>query len=317
MKTFLTLFFVYLLAPSVSAKLVSKLSSQLNDYNLNISSQYNIAVFSRSEAHFKNATIWQVAIAKNGSFKTAHKLTLGPKQYRYSDPMLSPDGQTLLFISDMPLASEYKRDDYNIWQASWSLGQWTNIHPLSSVNSEADELSPEIHNGSLYFSSTRSGKLSLYQIDIVNKSSKVTPYKAIQHKRLSQSDLTFSPDGNIALYWQLSEDRKDSILMMQQRTSEGWGLPKMMHNRVQSIAFEFTPQFSPDGQWLYISSARKTDDYQHLNIHKFPTKEIFPHAWYKNNLGKVELDVLANRKQIKSIKTFEYDLNIKQGNSLN
>jgi|GEM_PF-4418750 len=315
MKTLISILFLCTLIPRASAELVTTLSSQLNDYNFNISSRYNVAVFARSEHGFNNAKIWQVDISQGNEFSIPQQLHLGPEKYRYSDPMLSADGKTLLFISDRPLTLEDKSDDYNIWQASLIQGQWTNIHALAGVNSEADELGPEMHNGILYFSSARDGKLSLYQSDTRIKTVNITAYQEITHKSLAQSDLTFSPDGNIAVFWQLSADKKDSLLMMQLRTSQGWGQARLMPNQVQSSAFEFTPQFSPDGQWLYISSARSVEDYQQLNIHRFAAKEIFPSSWYQQSLSSEQLDILANREKITAIQSFEYDLLVKRGNS--
>lgn len=314
MKIKIPLFLSYFLTFYASAELVPELSSQLNDYNLNISSRYNTAVFARSNPDFTGSRIWQVKLASDNRFETPQMLSFGPEQYRYSDPMLSADGHTLFFISDRPLTPDDKSEDYNIWQASWVEGEWQNIHPLAvEINSDTDELGPELHNGILYFSSARNGKLSLYQADTTKSTVVVTPYKEIVHPTFQQSDLTFSPDGSIAVFWQLTEDQKDTVLMMQRRASTGWESPIIMPAQVQSSAYEFTPQFSPDGQWLYITSGRPAEGYEQLNIHRFATKEIFPPSWYKEHLGKVDMPVLADKKRMASIKSFEYDLEIIRG----
>jgi len=318
MKIHVLLFFLCFLTANVAAEIVSQLSSPLNDYNFNLSSQYNTAVFARSEEDFKGAKVWQVNIDKDNNFETPQQVTLGPDQYRYSDPMLSADGQTLLFISDMPLNQKDIAKDYNIWQATWTAGKWTNIHPLSDIiNSEEDELGPEIHNDILYFSSARTGKLSIYQTNISKRTLIVTPYMPIQHKSKQQSDLTFSPDGNIAVFWQLSDNKKDSKLMMQHRSSKGWSQPQFMKDEVQSAAYEFTPQFSPDGQWLYITSNRDAESFKQLNIHRFSTQKIFPKTWYQHSLSAVTLPILASKERMQSIHSFEYDLSIEQSDILN
>jgi Tol biopolymer transport system component len=278
-KNLISMIILLCLAPYSSAELVTELSSKLNDYNLNISSRYNTAVFARSEAHFNHAKVWQVDIGKKGNFKTPKQLLLGPEKYNYSDPMLSADGQTLLFISDRPLNEKDKATDYNIWQATWSGKQWKDIQPLSeTINSNTDELGPEVHNGILYFSSARSGKLSLYQATHVSGDFTVTSYDSIPQSALSQSDLSFSPNGNIAVFWQSSSNKKDTVLMMQRRLKgkEKWSTPIAMPDIVQSTAYEFTPQFSPDGQWLYLASARKKKGYEKLNIYRFASEKIFP-----------------------------------------
>ncbi|SFD37694.1 TolB family protein [Pseudoalteromonas denitrificans] len=310
-KIFLLVMFLW--AQTASSTLVSQLSSEQNDYSFNISSRYNLAVFARSDKNFKNATIWQTKITKNAHFEPPEMVVLGPREYSYSDPMLTADGETLLFVSDLPLNSQDKSNDYNIWQASWHKSKWQNIQPLpANINSDSDEFGPELHNGVLYFSSFRNGKLSLYQSNTITKAARVTPYQYIQHKRLSQSDITFSPDSNIALFWQRSKDKKDTILMMQRRTNKVWGKPIQMPASIQSKGEEFSPQFSPDGQWLYISSNRQTNQDKQFNIHKFATKNVFPSAWYQAHLAQVDISILANKKHMMSVRSFEYDLEIEQ-----
>jgi hypothetical protein len=233
--------------------------------------------------------------------------------------MLSADGQILLFISNRPLNEEEKATDYNIWQATWSNQAWKNIHPLpETINSNADELGPELHNGILYFSSARSGKLSFYQATQVNGDFRVTSYDSIQHDALSQSDLSFSPDGNIAVFWQLSANKKDTVLMMQRRLKEKgkWSTPIAMPEFLQSTAYEITPQFSPDGQWLYLASARKNKDYEKLNIHRFSSEKVFPESWYRQYLATKNLSILESTSTLQSIKSIEYHLEIKRENTI-
>lgn len=293
------------------AKIEQHYSSSLNDYNFNISSNYDRAVLARSEDNFKNAKVWQSIRQSDGSYSTPEMLNLGPSEFKYSDPMLSADGQTLLFISNRPLHKDDVADDYNIWQAKLLNGSWQQVLALPfPINTEADEFAPELHRGVLYFSSSTKGHLSLYQADILDDGFALSEYEPLQKKERSRSDLTFSPDGNIALFWEISEDKKDTHLMMQRKQRGNWLSPIKMPTMVQSPTYEFTPQFSPDGQWLYYSSAKKTKNSDQLNIHKVASSKVFPNEWYQAHLAGKKMNLLSSQKTLNNITSFSYQFDL-------
>jgi len=307
----LSLFLTLFLVPSVSANLEKAYSSDLNDYNFNISSKYDRAVFARSEKNFANAKVWQVLRQKDGKFSHPEQLNLGPAQYKYSDPMLTADGQTLTFISNRPLTDSDKTEDYNIWQAELLDGTWSKIEPLPyPVNTDADELGPEIHNGILYYASSTKGYLSIYQARQYDANYQVSEYTPLSTEGTSRSDLTFSPDGNIALFWQHSAEKNDTHLMMQRKMNQKWSKPEKMPPAAQSPAYEFTPQFSPDGQWLYFASGKDNNGFKGLNIHKISSKELFPASWYQSHLVANELSLLAPQAVMDNITSFSYDFSL-------
>lgn len=309
--TLLSCFVVSAVSTAVNAEILETFSSDANDYNFNISPAFDRAVFATAKDNFEQGKIWQVLRLKNGTYAQAEQLNLGPSQYKYSDPMLVKDGKTLLFISDRPLHDKDVANDYNIWQASLVEGEWQNIKALpSSVNSEHDELGPELHNGVLYFASGIKGQLAVYQAKPQGLTYKTREFSPLANSKLSRSDITFSPNGNIALFWQLSEDKTDTELMMMRKKSGRWSEPKKAHASIQSPRYEFTPQFSPDGQWLFFSSAKINERYKGLNIHKVPTQDVFPTDWYDKELGHVNLDVIAPKKILNQINSISYAMRL-------
>lgn len=303
--------FIFSFSAYAQVEMVEAFSSNANDYNFNVSAKYDRAVFARADDNFENGKVWQALRGKDGHFLPAEMLTLGPSQYKYSDPMLTHDGKTLIFISDRPLNEDDTATDYNVWQASLINGHWQEIKPLpESVNSSASELGPELHNGVLYFSSAKDGQLKLYQGIKQGDAYEVSEYSPLSGSQRARSDLTFSPDGNLALFWQHSDDKKDTKLMMQRKQKEAWSQPIEAPAIIQSEHFEYTPQFSPDGQWLYFASEKPTESKKGLSIHKVSSLKVFPSDWYTRHLGAVTLDILATQAELQRINGFSYTLKL-------
>jgi hypothetical protein len=77
-------------------------------------------------------------------------------QYRDSDPVLTPDGNTLLFASDRP-RNGVESHSFYIWSARRTAKGWADLHPLDGpVNSEGSQVFASMaNNGNLYFTSDR------------------------------------------------------------------------------------------------------------------------------------------------------------------
>lgn len=105
-----------------------------------------------------------------GTWSDAQKLVIFPdSSISVAHPAISPDGQTLYFVSDSPKGYGGK----DIWKAQIADGNCSNIENLGKdINTEGDEMFPTVRaDGTLYFSSN--GHAGLGGLDI---------FKAIQHK---------------------------------------------------------------------------------------------------------------------------------------
>jgi hypothetical protein len=80
--------------------------------------------------------------------------------WRDFDPVLSPDGRELFFVSDRPLGGEPGRD-YNLWVLTRTASGWSAPRPLAAPINGAGSahFASATRDGTLYFTSTRPGNL--------------------------------------------------------------------------------------------------------------------------------------------------------------
>jgi peptidoglycan-associated lipoprotein len=106
-----------------------------------------------------------------GRWGQPEKIELGPDSLVFAHPAISPDGNTLYFVSDMPGG----KGGQDIWQIrKKSDGSWgvpVNLGP--DVNTSGDEMFPYVRtNGGLYFSSNGLigyGGLDLFEASEIEK----------------------------------------------------------------------------------------------------------------------------------------------------
>ena len=84
--------------------------------------------------------------------------------YRDSDPVLTPDGETLLFASDRPRNGKDEHS-FSIWSSTRTGNEWSDPKLMEGpINSAGSQIfASRANNGNLYFTSTRNNK---GQIDI-------------------------------------------------------------------------------------------------------------------------------------------------------
>src|SRR5262249_55594016 len=91
-------------------------------------------------------------------------------QYRDTDPVLSPDGTTMLFASDRPVDG-VDRHHFYIWQARKTAKGWSDAEILPGpVNDGFNQVFCSMaRNGNLYFASSRKGGgYDMYRSRLVN-----------------------------------------------------------------------------------------------------------------------------------------------------
>lgn len=246
-----------LASTATSAGLMSHVSSPLNDYNISFDREERRLVFGRSEAEFRNAKIY-VAELRDGRWSSPQPISFSHEQFSDSDPWLTPDGQTLYFISDRksPDRAEGRRD-YDIWRSTLVRGRWLAPVRLGpTVNSSGQELGPELHNGVLYFASARrsgAGGLDIYQAqangnDFRQAELLTGPFNTA----VSESDFTLSDNGEAAMFWRSVGDR--GIIHVAYKDGSGWTKPTPLSVEINRGEFNFTPNFSWDGKKIHYSS---------------------------------------------------------------
>ena len=243
----------FALAASMS---VADVFSPLNDYNL--SEAGRIRVFARSEAEFRNARIL-VSERRGRGWSEPRPIAFTDPRFSDSDPWLTPDGRTLYFISDRPAEGRAAgARDYDVWRARRTARGWSAPERLGpEVNSAGMELGPELHGGTLYFSSARrSGRGGLDIYAAATRGAGFAPAALLDgpfNGAASDSDFTLSRDGRTALFWR-SGDGGTGRLHIARRGPSGWSEPAPLPAAINRGAFNFTPSFARDGRSITYAS---------------------------------------------------------------
>ncbi|MBD1581297.1 TolB family protein [Pseudoalteromonas sp. S16_S37] len=311
MKCLLLLLAIICSPLTVYAQIVEALSSDKSDYNLNFHPKYNRVVLARSDNHFSNAKVIQYSRSNEGEFTHPIELKLGPNQFKYTDPMYAPNGKHLYFVTDRPLNGDATSRHLNLWQATLKQGLAQDIAPLlMHINLDNDALGPERHNDKLFFTQIENGQ---YKIMVNNESAKKTePFNSIPIDKhvTARSDITFSPDGKVAVFWQTTKSSNHADLYASRHHKGKWSAPIKLKGDVNSAHHEITPQFSVDAKWLYYSSNRPEPGYALFNIHKVSTKSAFPDNWYQAHFAPKKLNLLSHHSSVKDITAFSYTVTL-------
>lgn len=237
------------------------LSTPRNEYNL--SEAAGLRVFARSDAGFANSRIWLQRRAGAG-WGAPEEAPLSPG-FADSDPWLTADGRWLYFVSNRPAAGrEADRRDLDLWRLAVDAagGFGAPEHLGAAVNSPGYELGPELHDGVLYFNSTRAGgpaALALYRAALQQNGlpGNAEPLPAPFNDGAQQGDFTLSPDGRYALFWSQRAGSAAGDLYAVARRDGGWSATAVrLPAPFNSAGADFTPGFSADGSLLRFASDR-------------------------------------------------------------
>ena len=229
-------------------------SGARSDYNLSTRGDYR--VFARSDADFAGAQIHE-STRRDGRWSEPAPVAFSDPRWRDSDPWLAPDGRTLYFVSDRPTASRPHKRDLDLWRATRTAHGWSAPEHLGdTVNSTGYELGPEVHDGVLYFASTRAGGrggLDLYAAPVHGTGfAAARALPAPLNSAASESDLTFSANGREAVFWRATGDRL--VLHHARRTRDGWTAPAPLSDAANPGPMQITPAFTDDGRSLVFAS---------------------------------------------------------------
>jgi Tol biopolymer transport system component len=185
--------------------------------------------------------------------------------YSYNDPFLSPDGNKLYFISDMPLNGSGEKKDFDIWYATRVGESWSSpINAGKIINSEKDEYYISFSNeGTIYFASnTETTDSTNWNFDIYY--SKLTEGVYQKPIRMSDSinttgyeaDVFISPDESYIIF---CSGRKGGYgqgdLYISFNRGGKWTEAENMGNMINTNGHELCPFVTADGKcFLYTSN---------------------------------------------------------------
>lgn len=238
------------------------LSTARNDYNLSMDADARLMVFARSDAEFEGSRIW-LAHREGQGWRAPMEAPFTDPRYRDSDPWLTPDGATLYFASNRPVAGEAPNGSLDIWRVAVDAGRFGAPEHLAAVASEGEELGPELHDGWLYFNSSRKGgpaKLSIFRARVSGQGFDMPEaMPAPFNDGDLQGDFTLSPDGRVAVFWSRREGSDELDLFAACRRPTAWSRAVRLPASINGTGMDFTPAFSSDGRALYFASMRTGD----------------------------------------------------------
>lgn len=244
--------------PTPEPVVLPGMQQDLQQYNYHQTADGKQAVFAQSKKNFQDAQIMLVE-QQNKQWQAA-PAPFSQAGFSDTDPYINADGSQLVFISDRAKA-QGQSHALDIFVSTFSAGHWSTPEPLDdSINSPAIELGPERLKDTLYFSSTRPGgpgALAVYQYNPKTKAAAALPEPVNQGQQ--NSDFTISPDGKHALWWSTRAGGQPQ-LYLSTVSSKGFGPATLLPEPINSAAGEITPNFTPDGQWLYFASDRDSKD---------------------------------------------------------
>jgi ketosteroid isomerase-like protein len=183
-------------------------------------------------------------------------------EYRDSDPVLSPDGNKLLFVSDRPV-NEKDPHHYEIWMCEREGDKWSepkNLGPV--VNTHSQYFASMASNGNLYFTATIGENDS--EIDVFVSKFVDGKYTApenlgpqINGKGIVNIEAFISPDEKFLLIGAFS--RPDSVgssdIYVSYNQNGKWSAPLPVL-AINTPAREYSPRLTPDGKRLIFTSER-------------------------------------------------------------
>jgi len=228
------------------------------------------SVFSRDGREFYFAVelqqgkpFLQYCKLQNGQW-TKPQTLLTHEQYGYNDPFLSPDGQRLYFISDMPLDKKGPKKDVDIWYIQRQGQGWSEpVNAGPAINSPKNEYYVSFtRTGTMYFSSNRgTSKEGEKNYDIYTSRYENGTFQPAQtlgaavNSQYYEADVFVSPDESYLIFCAERPDGKgQGDLWISFRDKNGaWQPARNMGSTINTPGYDFCPFVTADGKYLFLS----------------------------------------------------------------
>jgi hypothetical protein len=182
-------------------------------------------------------------------------------EYRDSDPVLSPDGQTLYFASDRPVHGKPVKAFF-IWTSRKTAAGWSEpVVMEGAVNSEGSQVFASVaNNGNLYFTSDRKGEFDIYRSRLVNgkyqDAEDLGP--TVNSVTVSSLEAFIAADESYLLVGSFGRQPGygDSDIFISYNQNGSWTTPKNLGPVINTAAREYSPRVTADGKWLIFTSER-------------------------------------------------------------
>lgn len=237
-------------------------------FGLTISPDGNKTYFVNSFGGRKKLQIMQSEKA-NGKWQTPKPAFFSDQKFREIDPVVSPDGNSILYNSRKSFQKNAADDkDLDIWIVNRINGKWGKSFPITEINSNENETYATMAgNGNIYFG-LRSDKKGyggndIYVSRLINGKYQepVNLGYPINTKRdegnsyiaADESYIIFSSDGNTSGFGQA-----DLYISFNQNGK--WSVPMNLGDEINSEQNDFCPSIFNDDTLLFARSQKVGDD---------------------------------------------------------
>ncbi len=191
------------------------------------------------------------------------KLLPFASRYGDIDVTMSPDGNKILFSSRRPIpGSDKPNEDYDFWMVKREGNTWGEpIYLGKGINSDSHDFYPMMtKSGTIYFSSQREGPgtNNIYRSEFVEgKYSKAVKLGEAINTEHREFDPYIAPDESILIF---TSNRPggfglgDLYISFKDKTGN-WTKARNMGNKINTPGSEYCSMISPDGKYLFFTSA--------------------------------------------------------------
>jgi Tol biopolymer transport system component len=193
------------------------------------------------------------------------QVLLSDSVYSYNDPMLSPSGKELYFISDRASDGVGDKKDYDIYFIQRQAGSWAKAIPIShQINSAQQEYYISFTaSGSLYFASNvAADSARAYDFDIYFSEYKNGVYQQAKklpeaiNSRAYEADVFIAPDESFIIFSAARREGlgRGDLYISYKNKDDQWTDAKNMGPLVNSDKHELCPFVTQDGQYFFYTS---------------------------------------------------------------
>lgn len=237
-------------------------------FGLTISPDGNTAYFVNSFGGRKKLQLMQSEKA-NGKWQVPKPAFFSDQKFREIDPIVSPDGNSILYNSRKSLQKNATDDkDLDIWMVKRNSGKWGKPFPLDEINSDENETYATIAaNGNIYFG-LRSDKKGYGGNDIYV--SRLVNGKHQRPENLGYPINTKSDEGNSFIapdesYMIFSSDINtsgfgQSDLYISFNQNGKWSVPVNLGAVINSVQNDFCPTIFNNDTLIFSRSQKVGDD---------------------------------------------------------
>jgi len=184
--------------------------------------------------------------------------------FRDFDPVISPDGSKMLFISDRPVKGEQKID-YDVWIMDRTAGSWSEPRNLGApINSEGEEWFASMSaNGTIYFANSgradSKGGMDIYRSRLIDgKYAEPENLGPAINTQAEEGEPAIAPDESFMIF--ASGGRPESPdnwdLYISYNVNGSWTPAKHLGPMFNTSARDYSPRLTPDGKYLFFTSER-------------------------------------------------------------